>query len=133
MLPEKTNTDIINLTSSAVKAVKDLLEQRDLDGYALRIFISGGGCAGLQYGMALDNNLRESDNICEFDGVKVAVDEVSIQYMRGSTIDYINDVMASGFKIDNPNAVASCGCGNSFNTRSGESPQTRTSGCSGCF
>ena len=101
MLAEQTQIDVIALTHSAVEAVRDLLKQRDLDGYALRIYISGGGCSGLQYGMALDNNFREQDSIVETDGVKVIVDEVSIDYLRGSTVDYVNDVMASGFKIDN--------------------------------
>jgi iron-sulfur cluster assembly protein len=132
MLAEQTQTDILSLTPSAVDAVRELLKQRDLDGYALRIYISGGGCSGLQYGMALDNNIRENDFSSEFDGVKLIVDEVSIDYLRGSTVDYVNDVMASGFKIENPNAMAACGCGNSFRT-SDDQNTTSNGGCNSCY
>ena len=133
MLAEQTQTDLITLTPSAVQAVRDLLQKRELDGYALRVFVSGGGCSGLQYGMALEGNIREQDTSLEVDGVKVVVDEVSIDYLRGATVDYIEDVMGSGFKIDNPNAVASCGCGSSFRTSSDAEPQNTTGGCSGCY
>ena len=133
MLAEQTQIDVIALTHSAVEAVRDLLKQRDLDGYALRIYISGGGCSGLQYGMALDNNFREQDSIVETDGVKVIVDEVSIDYLRGSTVDYVNDVMASGFKIDNPNAMAACGCGSSFRTSDDQTPSNSGGGCNSCY
>jgi len=132
MLVEQTKTDTLTLTPAAVDAVRDLLKQRDLDGYALRIYISGGGCSGLQYGMALDNNFRENDFSSDFNGVKVIVDEVSIDYLRGSTVDYVNDVMASGFKIDNPNAMAACGCGSSFRTSEDQTP-TSGGGCNSCY
>jgi len=106
------------------------MEKRNLTGYALRVFISGGGCSGFQYGMALEGNIREQDLSYEVDGVQVVVDEVSIDYLRGATIDYVEDVMGSGFKIDNPNAVASCGCGNSFRTK--DSADDAGGGCSSC-
>ena len=132
MLADQTQTDVITLTPSAIDAVRDLLKQRELDDYALRIYISGGGCSGLQYGMALDNNIREQDHYCEFEDVHVVIDEVSIDYLRGSTVDYVNDVMASGFKIDNPNAMAACGCGSSFRTSDDQAPYDTSTGCSGC-
>lgn len=132
MLAEQTQVDEINLTPSAINAVRDLLDQRNLEGYALRIYISGGGCSGLQYGMALDNNFRETDVKREFDGIKVLVDEVSIDYLKGSTVDYVNDVMSSGFKIDNPNAMSACGCGSSFRTSEDQTPSNSTAGCGGC-
>jgi len=133
MLADQTQTELITLTPSAVQAINELLEKRDLEGYALRIFVSGGGCSGLQYGMALDNNMRIGDITAEFDGVKVVIDEMSIDYMRGSTVDYVDDLMASGFKIDNPNATALCGCGNSFDTGSEGNSQGGSSGCSSCY
>ena len=133
MLANQTQTELITLTPSAVQAINELLEKRDLESYALRIFVSGGGCSGLQYGMALDNNIRTGDVTAEFDGVKVIIDEVSINYMRGSTVDYVDDLMTSGFKIDNPNATASCGCGDSFNTASEGNTQGGSSGCSSCY
>jgi iron-sulfur cluster assembly protein len=117
MLADQTQTELITLTPAAVEAVRDLLQKRNLEGYALRVFVSGGGCSGFQYGMALEGNIREQDLTAEFDGVKVVVDEISIDYLRGATVDYIESVMGSGFKIENPNAVASCGCGSSFRTK----------------
>jgi iron-sulfur cluster assembly protein len=108
------NTPQISLTPSAASAVSDLLSKRNLEGYALRVFISGGGCSGFQYGMALEGNVRENDLVFEEHGVKIVVDEVSISYLQGATVDYVDEVMGSGFKIENPNAVSSCGCGSSF-------------------
>jgi iron-sulfur cluster assembly protein len=105
-----------------------LLEKRSLEGYALRVYIAGGGCSGFQYGMALEGNTREQDLVFEQHGVKLVIDEVSIGYLQGATIDYVEDVMASGFKIHNPNAVSSCGCGNSF--RTSEESGAEGGGCS---
>lgn len=129
MLSEKTQTDFLTLTPAAAQAVRDLLEKRNLEGYALRVFISGGGCSGFQYGMALEGNIRENDLSQEFDGIKVVVDEVSINYLHGASVDYVEGVMGSGFKIENPNAIASCGCGNSFRT---QDDSASGGGCSGC-
>jgi len=124
----QTQTDVISLTSNAAEAVKDLMIKKDLQGYALRVFISGGGCSGFQYGMALDNNVREQDLVIDTQGVRVLVDEVSIQYLRGASVDYVDELMGSGFKISNPNAVSSCGCGQSFRTADSEAG----SGSCGC-
>jgi iron-sulfur cluster assembly accessory protein len=110
MLGDTVQTNVINLTPSAVEAVKALLMKRNLEGYALRVYVSGGGCSGFQYGMALEGNIRPEDFSSEFDGVKVVVDEISIDYLRGASIDYVDDAMGSGFKIDNPNALTSCNC-----------------------
>ncbi len=123
-------TDQITLTDPAVTAVRDLLEKRNLQGYALRVYISGGGCSGYQYGMGLESNIRDEDCVFEQGGVKVVVDEISINYLRGATIDYIDEIMGSGFKIDNPNAVSTCGCGNSF--RTAESSDEETGGACNC-
>jgi iron-sulfur cluster assembly protein len=132
ILGEQTQVEIINLTPAAADAVRELLEKRELVGYGLRVYIQGGGCSGYQYGMALDDNFRDEDLVTDCHGVKVVVDEVSINYMRGATIDYVEDIMGSGFKVENPNAVASCGCGSSFRTQDGEAPQGGAAGCSGC-
>ena len=130
MLEEATSIETIVLTPSAQTAVQDLMDKRNLEGYALRIYIAGGGCSGFQYGMALDNNFRDTDSICEFNGVNVVIDEISIDYLRGATVDYVDEVMGSGFKIENPNAVSTCGCGSSFKTEGANSPQN-TGGCAG--
>lgn len=124
MLADPVQTEVIALTPSAVEAVQALLKKRNLEGYALRVFISGGGCSGFQYGMALEANIRETDLTSEFDGVKVVVDEISIDYLRGATVDYVDDIMGSGFKIENPNAISSCGCGSSFRTKDSTEAQS---------
>ncbi len=130
MLAEQAQTEVVTLTPAAAEAVKGLLVKRNLENHALRVFVSGGGCSGFQYGMALEANVRPTDLSLEFDGVKVVVDEISIDYLRGATIDYVDDVMGSGFKIENPNAVSGCGCGNSFRTK--ESADSQSGGGCGC-
>jgi iron-sulfur cluster assembly protein len=130
MFIEETQTEKVTLTLTAADAVRDLLTKRNLSGYALRVFIAGGGCSGYQYGMALENNIRPTDLCYEYDGVQVVIDEVSINYLKGATIDYVESVMGSGFKIENPNAVSSCGCGSSFRTK--DESYSGSGGCSGC-
>ena len=129
-LLEQTNT--ITLTPAAANAVQDLLAKRNLEGYALRVFISGGGCSGYQYGMALENNVRENDLVMEQHGVKVVIDEVSINYLTGATVDFVDELMGSGFKIENPNAVSSCGCGSSFRTKNDDGYDSNNSGGCNC-
>jgi iron-sulfur cluster assembly accessory protein len=119
MLADNVQTDTIFLTPTATQAVRELLDKRNLQGYALRVFVSGGGCSGFQYGMALEGNVRPTDLSWDYEGVKVVVDEISINYLRGCTVDYVDDLMGSGFKIENPNAVSTCGCGSSFRTQEG--------------
>jgi iron-sulfur cluster assembly protein len=108
--------NVVMLTSNATQRVKSLIEEKNLQGYGLRVFVGGGGCSGLQYGMAFENEQQEGDFIMDFDGVKVMVDSMSSQYLMGATVDYIDNLMGGGFKIENPNAVSSCGCGHSFKT-----------------
>lgn len=123
-------TTQITLTPSAAAAIQDLMEKRELTGYALRVFVSGGGCSGFQYGMALEGNIRENDYKYEQHGVQLVIDEVSINYLVGATIDYVDDnLMGTGFKIENPNAVSSCGCGSSFRTKDSGEPAAG-GGCS---
>lgn len=130
MLMDQTQTDQITITPAAASAVRELLEKRQLDGYALRVFVSGGGCSGYQYGMALEGNIRETDRVYEQHDVKVVIDEISIDYLNGATVDFVDELMGSGFKIENPNAVASCGCGSSFRTKE-EAGSAHGGGC-GC-
>ncbi len=120
-----TNKNVVTLTEAGANAVRSLLEKRNLtpDEYALRVFIQGGGCSGFQYGMALEGQPRDTDFSFEYHGVRILVDEVSMDYLRGAVVDYVEDIMGSGFKIENPNAVAACGCGSSFRTKdSGPAP-----------
>jgi iron-sulfur cluster assembly protein len=129
-LLETTQTMQIDLTPSAADAVQELLAKRDLDGFALRVFVSGGGCSGFQYGMALEDNIRETDVVSEQHGVKLVIDEISINYLSGATVDYVDEVMGSGFKIENPNAVSTCGCGSSFKTSDDPTASGAAGGCS---
>jgi iron-sulfur cluster assembly protein len=107
---------IVLLTNAAASRVRNLLQEKGLTGYGLRVFVGGGGCSGLQYGMAFENEEQEGDFVMNNDGVKVMVDSMSSQYLMGATVDYIDNMMGGGFKIENPNAVTSCGCGHSFKT-----------------
>lgn len=109
-------TDTIRLTATAREMVQNLLEQKNVPDYGLRIFVSGGGCSGMQYGMALDSDAGENDHVINSEGVRVFVDPISMMYLSGSVVDYEDSLMGGGFRIDNPNAVSSCGCGHSFKT-----------------
>jgi iron-sulfur cluster assembly protein len=126
--PEETIIQSVVLTQSAATAVRDIMTKKDLQGYALRLFISGGGCSGYQYGLALDNNIRTEDLVVETNGIKLIIDEVSIKYLEGATVDYVENMTASGFKIINPKSLSTCSCGQSFNSTEGNS----TNDCSGC-
>ena len=113
-LLEQTQTAQIDLTPAAADAVQDLLAKRELGDMALRVFVSGGGCSGFQYEIELD--APKDDDVTEQHGVKLVIDEISINYLNGAKVDYVDEVMGSGFKIENPNAVSTCGCGSSFKT-----------------
>ncbi len=122
---------VITLSERAASEIRGLLEQQGKADSALRVFVQGGGCSGMNYGMAIDESVEEDDFVIESYGVKVVVDPMSIHYIKGSCVDYIEDEMGGGFKIDNPNAVQSCGCGSSFSTE--ESSEESGGGCgSGC-
>lgn len=121
VLPE-TNIPTISLTTAASDAVKNILTERNLEGYALRVYVASGGCCGVNFGMALDNNIRDVDTTFDVNGVMLVVDEVSIDYLRGASIDFVNDpVRGAGFAVDSPNAKShehahgeeGCGCGGS--------------------
>ena len=130
-------TSEINLTESAAEQITELLERQGKQDAALRVFVQGGGCSGLNYGMAIDDATEEDDFIFNVHGVKIIVDPMSMGYVKGASIDYVEDVMGGGFKIDNPNAVRSCGCGSSFSTEDGPEAEATGGGCgsgsgSGC-
>jgi len=120
---------IVLLTDAAANRVRNLLQEKGLTGYGLRVFVGGGGCSGLQYGMAFENEEQEGDFVMNSDGVKVMVDSMSSQYLMGATVDYIDNMMGGGFKIENPNAVTSCGCGHSFKTSAQAGGESSGGGC----
>lgn len=103
----------IVFTEDAADQVKSLLQDAEPD-MKLRVYVSGGGCSGFQYGFKFDDTTQEDDTILNQHGVKILVDSMSIGYLGGSTIDYITSLMGSQFSIKNPSATATCGCGSSF-------------------
>jgi iron-sulfur cluster assembly accessory protein len=123
----ETETPTISLSTAASEAIRDILTERNLEGYALRVYVAGGGCCSVNFGMALDNNIRDVDTTFEANGVQVVVDEVSIDYLRGAKIDFVNDpVRGAGFAVDSPSAQAhshehgeeGCACGGSCSCNS---------------
>jgi len=110
---------LVNITDKAAEKALALLAARELPDGALRVFVAGGGCSGYQYGMALARSAEEDDIVLERLGVRILVDPESAQYLAGAEIDYVEDVMKSGFSIYNPNATKSCACGSSFQTSDG--------------
>lgn len=107
---------VVSLTPEAQVRLKELLAKEENPQLALRVFVSGGGCSGMQYGMAFDDLRRAEDIVVEQDGVQILVDDFSVEYLRGSEIDYVDSLMGAGFTVHNPNAVHSCSCGHSFDT-----------------
>ena len=109
---------MITVTEAATSELKRLVAQQDNQNLALRVFVSPGGCSGMSYGMAFDDEEQDGDLLVEHDGVKIRIDEMSVMYLQGSEIDFSNQLMGGGFTIHNPNAVRSCACGHSFDTGS---------------
>ena len=107
-------TDALLFTDAAALKVKDLIEEEANSDLMLRVFISGGGCSGFQYGFTFDENLSDGDTVIENHGVKLLVDPMSFQYLVGAEIDYTDGLEGAQFVIRNPNAVTTCGCGSSF-------------------
>ncbi|MDX1650412.1 MAG: iron-sulfur cluster assembly accessory protein [Myxococcota bacterium] len=106
---------LVTVTEPAAQQIKRLLDQEGkTDSHGLRMKVVGGGCSGLQYQLAFDVEERENDNVVTSGGVKLLIDEKSALYLMGTTLDYVDTLMESGFKIQNPNAKSTCGCGQSF-------------------
>lgn len=110
---------IVTITDKAAEKASALLKDRGVENGALRVFVVGGGCSGYQYGMAIAQGREEGDLAFERGGVTVLVDAESAPLMKGAEIDYVDDIMKSGFTIFNPNAVKGCACGSSFQTADG--------------
>jgi len=105
---------MLQLTDKAVDKVKSLLQDENKVGYGLRVAVQGGGCSGFQYGLTWESEQQPNDNVLEFDGLKVFLDPLSAMYLEEVRIDYVDSLSGSGFKIINPKATGSCGCGSSF-------------------
>lgn len=113
----ETSTPVIELTAAAAAEIKSMQSNKPEDaGKPLRVYVEKGGCSGMQYNMTFDE-LRDGDDICERDGVQVVVDNFSAQFLRGAIVDHSDDMMSGGFKVRNPNAAHTCGCGRSFESQ----------------
>lgn len=106
---------MVTVTDYAAKKIKSMLDEQGHPEYGLRVGIAGGGCSGFQYKMAFEEREDEMDQVVEENGVKIFVDAKSCLYLSGATLDFQDGLMGAGFKIDNPNARSTCGCGESFN------------------
>ena len=129
-IQERTES-IVSLTPAAAAKIRDLMAGEE-DVSVLRVAIEGGGCSGFQYGLGFDRGAQEGDHAFECEGVTVVVDPFSAPYLLGAQVDYLETIQESGFKIENPNAVASCGCGHSFQVAEGEAPEDAAGCGSGC-
>lgn len=106
----------VTITEAAALQIKDMMKEHEEENAFLRVGVKGGGCSGLSYGMGFDHEVSEKDTQFEQHGIKVLVDSESLDIMNGTIIDFKQSLMGGGFTIDNPNAIASCGCGSSFRT-----------------
>jgi iron-sulfur cluster assembly protein len=134
-ITERPTETLITITPVAAEKIRALMaEEPDGETMVLRVAIQGGGCSGFQYGLGFDTQAAEGDHELALEGVNVVVDPFSAPYLQGATIDYLNGLQESGFKIDNPNAVSSCGCGHSFQVdEADEAAADQIGGCgSGC-
>ncbi len=111
---QEQTKECVSLTPEAVEEVQRMIAgESEPDGKALRVYVEQGGCSGMQYGLVFDET-RDNDRVMDFDGVPVVVDPISADFLRGSVVNFSDDLNDSGFKITNPNAKVSCGCGKSF-------------------
>ncbi len=124
----ESTDSIVSLTPAAAAKISELLAGEE-DVSVLRVAIEGGGCSGFQYGLGFDRGAQEGDHEFECEGVTVVVDPFSAPYLMGARVDYLETIQESGFKIENPNATASCGCGHSFTVADGEAPDGAAGGC----
>ena len=125
-------TTVVALTERAAAKIRELQgEEPNGDAEVLRIAVQGGGCSGFEYALGFDRGAQEGDFELEAHGVRVVVDPFSAPYLRGATIDFLDGLQESGFKIENPNVVSACGCGSSFQVEDGEAPADAGHGCGG--
>ena len=111
MMQPVIDTNLVSVSPSAVEAIQELLNEKNLVDHALRLFVAGKSCSGYQYGLSLDNNFADSDTSIEVSGIKIVVDNQSLEFVRGTNLDFIDDERGKGFLIENPNMASSCDCG----------------------
>ncbi len=128
-----TTTSVISVTEQAALEIKSVMERQNKADCHLRVYVAGGGCSGLQYGMQLTKDVEPGDVIMESQGIKVVVDPSSVQHLQGAVVDWEGTPLGGGFRIENPNSVGGCGCGQSFTPKGGEAPATKGGcGSGGC-
>jgi len=110
------NAAVVSMTARATDKLKEVIAKQGRDDLALRVYVTPGGCSGFSYGMTFAEGKEEDDTLVEQDGVRIVVDPMSAMYIKGSEIDFVDALMGGGFALRNPNAVSSCGCGQSFRT-----------------
>ena len=106
---------LVKMAPGAIAKIKELIAEENNPNLKLRMFVSGGGCSGMQYGFTFEEEVNEDDFNLEFDGISLLVDSMSSQYLQGAEVDYTESLQGSQFSIKNPNAQTTCGCGSSFN------------------
>ena len=114
--PTTQSGNVVTITAKAAEKIHEFMAEEESKPEFLRMYVQGGGCSGLSYGMGFEKEAEEDDKIIEENGVKVLVDSMSIEHLKGAQVDYIESLMGSGFKINNPNVTKSCSCGSSFST-----------------
>ena len=122
----------ITLTEAAIDHLRGILDDQSDFNLRLRVYVSGGGCSGLQYGMALDTELDPDDSVFEYSGIPIVLGAMDVKYLNGSEVDFVVRAMGGGFKVNNPNAVKACGCGSSFSVEDDAEGRTLTGGCGSC-
>ena len=122
----------VSVSDAAATRLNTMMKEKELAGYALRVFVSCGGCSGMQYGMTFDDETRDGDNEFHTGNLRIVVDPISANYLMGASIDFVDSLMGGGFKIDNPQAVSSCGCGHSFRTASNAADDEAPASGGGC-
>jgi len=110
---------MINVSPNAATKISELLAEEQKQNSGLRVFVQGGGCSGFQYGLMIEENGGDADQVFESNGIKLFVDPISIRYLKGAEVDFVETVTGGGFTIKNPNATSTCGCGSSFTTEEG--------------
>ena len=110
---------MINVSPNAATKITELLAEEQKQNSGLRVFVQGGGCSGFQYGLMIEESGGDADQVFESNGIKLFVDPISIRYLKGAEVDFVETVTGGGFTIKNPNATSTCGCGSSFTTEEG--------------
>ena len=117
------NTDLVSVSPTAAQAITELMSEKNLEGHALRLYVAGKSCSGYQYGISLDDSISETDTTTDVSGIIIVIDKDSFEYVKGATLDFIDDERGKGFLIQNPSMAQSCDC-------SGGAEESN--GCSGC-